>query len=87
MRKWVNAILFFAWFLGRIGGVKGIRLRKGDYAVGMLVASPDMTLLTACANGYGKRTAIGPNAEPEEEKPEIDGDIEAPEVEPERTAG
>ncbi|MCL2305514.1 MAG: DNA gyrase subunit A [Planctomycetaceae bacterium] len=64
-------------------GVKGIRLRKGDYAVGMLVASPDMTLLTACANGYGKRTAIGPNAEPEEEKPEIDGDIEAPETEPE----
>jgi len=59
-------------------GVKGIRLRKGDYAVGMVVASPDMTLLTACANGYGKRTAIGPNAEPEEEKPELDGDTEIP---------
>ncbi|MDR0610007.1 MAG: DNA gyrase subunit A [Planctomycetaceae bacterium] len=51
-------------------GVKGIRLRKDDSAVGMIVASPDMTLLTACANGYGKRTPIGPNGAPEAEPPQ-----------------
>ncbi len=42
-------------------GVKGIRLGKGDLVVGMLVADPDATLLTACANGYGKRTPFGAN--------------------------
>ena len=43
-------------------GVKGISLRKGDELVGMVVADPDATLLTACLNGYGKRTPFGPNA-------------------------
>ncbi len=43
-------------------GVKGIKLSKGDQLVGMVVADPDATLLTACANGYGKRTPFGPNA-------------------------
>jgi DNA gyrase subunit A len=43
-------------------GVKGISLRKGDALVGMVVADPDATLLTACVNGYGKRTPFGPNA-------------------------
>lgn len=43
-------------------GVKGISLRKGDYVVGMLVADEDSTLLTLCANGFGKRTPFGPNA-------------------------
>ena len=43
-------------------GVKGITLTKGDTLVGMVVADPDATLLTACANGYGKRTPFGPNA-------------------------
>jgi len=49
-------------------GVKAVRFRKGDYAIGMVIASPEWTLLTACENGYGKRTPIGPNGEPEEEK-------------------
>jgi DNA gyrase subunit A len=43
-------------------GVKGISLGKEDYLVGMVVADPDATLLTACQNGYGKRTPFGPNA-------------------------
>jgi DNA gyrase subunit A len=43
-------------------GVKGIKLQKGDRLVGMVVADPDATLLTACENGYGKRTHFGPNS-------------------------
>jgi DNA gyrase subunit A len=43
-------------------GVRGIKLRSGDYVVGMVVADPDATLLTVCQKGYGKRTLIGPNA-------------------------
>jgi DNA gyrase subunit A len=42
-------------------GVKGINLAAGDQLVGMVVADPEATLLTACANGYGKRTFFGPN--------------------------
>ena len=42
-------------------GVKGISLGRGDEVVGMVVADPAATLLTACANGYGKRTPFGPN--------------------------
>jgi DNA gyrase subunit A len=53
-------------------GVKGITLTKGDTLVGMVVADPDATLFTACANGYGKRTTFGPNATPEEESIEND---------------
>ena len=48
-------------------GVKGITLSKGDHLVGMVVADPEATLLTACLHGYGKRTPFGPNASPEEE--------------------
>lgn len=48
-------------------GVKGITLGKGDKLVGMVVANPEATLLTACANGYGKRTPFGPSAPPEGE--------------------
>ncbi len=44
-------------------GVKGVSLGKGDTLVGMVVADPDATLLTACQLGYGKRTPFGPNAE------------------------
>jgi DNA gyrase subunit A len=47
-------------------GVKGINLTKGDSLVGMVVADPEATLLTACAKGYGKRTPFGPNAAPGE---------------------
>src|SRR4051812_42412965 len=45
-------------------GVKGITLSKDDYLVGMVVADPEATLLTACLHGYGKRPPFGPNAEP-----------------------
>ena len=42
-------------------GVKGISLTDGDKVVGMVVADPSATLLTACEKGYGKRTLFGPN--------------------------
>ncbi|MCH7688797.1 MAG: DNA gyrase subunit A, partial [Planctomycetes bacterium] len=41
-------------------GVKGINLSPGDSVIGMVVADPEMTLLTVCENGFGKRTAFGP---------------------------
>ncbi len=41
------------------GGVRGIRLKGGDSVVGMVVtATEDATIVTACTNGYGKRTPI-----------------------------
>ncbi len=40
-------------------GVRGIRLKKDDVVIGMILADPAMSLLTVCENGYGKRTAIG----------------------------
>ncbi|MEM8945025.1 MAG: DNA gyrase subunit A [Planctomycetota bacterium] len=43
-------------------GVKGINLSTGDKLVGMVVADPTASLLTACEKGYGKRTPFGPNA-------------------------
>lgn len=46
-------------------GVKGINLGGDDELVGMVVADPDATLLTACLNGYGKRTYFGANANEE----------------------
>ncbi len=39
-------------------GVIGVRLRKGDYVVGAVVADDTKTLLTVTENGYGKRTVI-----------------------------
>ena len=41
-------------------GVRGMRLDKEDTVVGMEVAEPKTkkTLLTVCANGYGKRTNL-----------------------------
>ncbi len=48
-------------------GVRGIKLAKGDLLVGMVVADPDSTLLTACENGFGKRTMFGPRQEDETE--------------------
>jgi DNA gyrase subunit A len=47
-------------------GVKGVSLSADDHLVGMVVADPEATLLTACAHGYGKRTPFGPNAAPDE---------------------
>jgi DNA gyrase subunit A len=57
-------------------GVKGINLAAGDQLVGMVVAEPDATLLTACANGYGKRTWFGPNSAADEEPPAADSAAE-----------
>jgi DNA gyrase subunit A len=54
-------------------GVKGIRLTAGDQLVGMVVADPDATLLTVCANGYGKRTQFGPNSQVAEAPPSENG--------------
>ncbi|MBX7142963.1 MAG: DNA gyrase subunit A [Oligoflexia bacterium] len=47
-------------------GVRGIKLDAGDAVVGMTVVSPELTaangtevtLLTVCENGYGKRTLL-----------------------------
>ena len=39
-------------------GVRGIHLREGDDVVDMAVLDPMATLLTACENGYGKRTSF-----------------------------
>ena len=47
--------------VGRPGkGVIGIRLGKSDQVMGMEVVDPSkkQTLVTACVNGYGKRTAL-----------------------------
>jgi DNA gyrase subunit A len=56
-------------------GVKGITLVGDDHVVGMVVADPEAALLTACANGYGKRTPFGPNSATEpEDGPEEEGD-------------
>ena len=51
-------------------GVRGIRLRKGDTCVGMVVADPEATLLTACEKGYGKRTWFGAGSVPTESEGE-----------------
>jgi DNA gyrase subunit A len=39
-------------------GVRGIKLRPGDFVVGMVIAEEKASLFTVCENGYGKRTAI-----------------------------
>ncbi len=45
--------------MGRMSrGVRGIRLRKGDYVVGMCVEIPGGTLLSVTEKGSGKRTDI-----------------------------
>jgi DNA gyrase subunit A len=55
-------------------GVKGINLQSGDELVGMVVADPEATLLTACEKGYGKRTSFGPNTAAEETGGEMGGE-------------
>jgi len=45
--------------MGRVAaGVRGIRLRKGDYCVGAARAREGGAMLTVTENGYGKRTEI-----------------------------
>ncbi len=40
-------------------GVRGVDLADGDHVVGMeVIPGDDVDVLTVCANGYGKRTAI-----------------------------
>ena len=39
-------------------GVIGIKLRKGDAVVDMVIAEEHATLLTICENGHGKRTIL-----------------------------
>lgn len=39
-------------------GVRGIRLRSGDYVVGAATAEAGCDLLSVTENGYGKRTAV-----------------------------
>jgi len=43
--------------MGRVStGVKGIKLRRGDEVVDMVIVRESSTLLTICENGYGKLT-------------------------------
>ncbi|GJM21932.1 MAG: DNA topoisomerase (ATP-hydrolyzing) [Planctomycetota bacterium] len=39
-------------------GVRGIKLKGDDRVCGMAIVRPDTSLLTVCANGYGKRTSF-----------------------------
>jgi len=65
-------------------GVRGISLAQDDVVVGMVVADPQMTLLTVCENGYGKRTPFGPGVMDEAEEAALAAAeaAEAEEVEP-----
>ncbi len=45
--------------MGRVSrGVRGIKLRKGDEVVDMVIPTLDSSLLTVCEKGYGKRTDL-----------------------------
>ena len=55
-------------------GVRGITLASDDRVVGMVVAHPDMYLLTVCQNGFGKRTPFGPGEHDDTEIVEPDFD-------------
>ncbi len=39
-------------------GVKAMKMREGDFIVGMAVPQPEQTILTVTTNGYGKRTEL-----------------------------
>ncbi len=39
-------------------GVRGIKLRKGDYVIGASIILPESRLLTVTENGYGKKTPL-----------------------------
>src|SRR5262249_46927331 len=39
-------------------GVRGMKLREGDAVVSLSLAPPNATVMTVCANGYGKRTPL-----------------------------
>jgi DNA gyrase subunit A len=63
-------------------GVRGISLSEGDAVAGMVVADPEMTLLTVCEKGYGKRTPFGPAVADETEEAALEAET-SPEAEPE----
>ena len=65
-------------------GVRGINLPAEDAVVGLVVADPQMTLLTVCENGYGKRTPFGPGIVDEAEEAAMKA--ESPEAEAPETA-
>ncbi len=45
--------------MGRVtGGVRGMRLRKGDEVISLNIAAPGTDLLVVTENGYGKRTSV-----------------------------
>jgi DNA gyrase subunit A len=45
--------------MGRVSrGVRGIRLRAGDEAIGMVVVEEDANIFVISENGYGKRTKV-----------------------------
>ena len=58
-------------------GVRGIRLTRGDRVIGMVIAAPNMSLLTVCEKGYGKRTPFGlsDSDASDSEQPEIDEEL------------
>jgi DNA gyrase subunit A len=68
-------------------GVKGINLSKGDQVVGMVVAEEGATLLTACENGYGKRTPFGVGDAPEGDDESAESSVEGPVSSVETTVG
>jgi DNA gyrase subunit A len=40
-------------------GVRGMKLRKDDYVIGMDIVIPESEIVVITENGFGKRTAIG----------------------------
>jgi DNA gyrase subunit A len=45
--------------MGRVSrGVRGIRLRAGDEAIGMVIADPEANIFVISEQGYGKRTKV-----------------------------
>ncbi|MFH5804116.1 DNA gyrase subunit A [Alienimonas sp. DA493] len=57
-------------------GVRGINLSEGDEVVGLVVAEPDLRLLTLSEKGLGKRTPFGLGELPDEPE-DADADAEA----------
>lgn len=45
--------------MGRLArGVRGIRLKKNQHVIDLIILNPNGTILTATENGYGKRTPL-----------------------------
>ncbi len=68
-------------------GVRGIRLVGDDRVVGMVVAESESTLLTACANGYGKRTIFGAGSTTVDESDQSDGEVSDPDADRSSSTG